>query len=85
MVVVLLLLPSVEVSVSDMHMNPECYEVSCASGVHVHPWLGTEARVRQHMNTSSDDMSGPVASNLVLLSDLETTAQGTKVRFLGWY
>ncbi|KAH6621930.1 CST complex subunit Ten1 [Boeremia exigua] len=28
-------------------------------------------------------MSGPVASNLVLLSDLETTAQGTKVRFLG--
>ncbi|KAF1931192.1 uncharacterized protein M421DRAFT_2709 [Didymella exigua CBS 183.55] len=28
-------------------------------------------------------MSGPVASNLVLLSDLKTTAQGTKVRFLG--
>ncbi|KAJ4384876.1 hypothetical protein N0V86_000479 [Didymella sp. IMI 355093] len=28
-------------------------------------------------------MSGPVASNLVLLTDLKTTAQGTKVRFLG--
>ncbi|KAJ4991600.1 hypothetical protein SVAN01_02981 [Stagonosporopsis vannaccii] len=27
--------------------------------------------------------SAPVASNLVLLSDLKTTAQGTKVRFLG--
>ncbi|KAJ8116200.1 hypothetical protein OPT61_g2309 [Boeremia exigua] len=35
------------------------------------------------MNTISDDMSGPVASNLVLLSDLKTTEQGTKVRFLG--
>ncbi|CAA9962780.1 hypothetical protein P3342_002550 [Pyrenophora teres f. teres] len=30
-------------------------------------------------------MSAPVASNLVLLSDLPTCAQGTKVRFLGWY
>jgi hypothetical protein len=29
-------------------------------------------------------MSGPVASNLVLLSDLKTIAQGNKVRFLGW-
>ncbi|KAI4625919.1 hypothetical protein J4E80_003053 [Alternaria sp. BMP 0032] len=28
-------------------------------------------------------MSGPVASNLVLLSDLPGCAQGTKVRFLG--
>ncbi|KAF2630506.1 hypothetical protein BU25DRAFT_456231 [Macroventuria anomochaeta] len=28
-------------------------------------------------------MSGPVASNLVLLSDLKTTAHGTKVRILG--
>ncbi|CAE7180018.1 Ten1 domain containing protein [Pyrenophora teres f. teres] len=28
-------------------------------------------------------MSAPVASNLVLLSDLPTCAQGTKVRFLG--
>lgn len=37
------------------------------------------------MNTTSDDMSVPVASNLVLLGDLKTTAQGTKVRFLGWY
>ena len=37
-----------------------------------------------HLNTISDDMSGPVASNLVLLSDLKTIAQGTKVRFLGW-
>lgn len=39
----------------------------------------------QLMYTASDDMSGSVASNLVLLSDLKTTAQGTKVRFLGWY
>jgi hypothetical protein len=30
-------------------------------------------------------MSGPVPSNLVLLSDLPTCAAGTKVRFLGWY
>jgi hypothetical protein len=30
-------------------------------------------------------MSGPVASNLVLLNDLSAHAQGTKVRFLGWY
>ncbi|KAF3007649.1 hypothetical protein E8E13_008748 [Curvularia kusanoi] len=37
----------------------------------------------RRMNTISDDMSGPVASNLVLLSDLGTIAQGTKVRFLG--
>ncbi|KAI4942689.1 hypothetical protein J4E91_009858 [Alternaria rosae] len=28
-------------------------------------------------------MSGPIASNLVLLSDLPACAQGTKVRFLG--
>ena len=30
-------------------------------------------------------MSTPVPSNLVLLSDLELCAPGTKVRFLGWY
>ncbi|KAF9697687.1 hypothetical protein EKO04_004093 [Ascochyta lentis] len=35
------------------------------------------------MNTASDDMFGPVASNLVFLTDLKTTSQGTKVRFLG--
>jgi len=29
-------------------------------------------------------MSGPVPSNLVLLSDLGSCAPGTKVRFLGW-
>ena len=29
-------------------------------------------------------MSGPVASNLVLLGDLPACAQGNKVRFLGW-
>jgi hypothetical protein len=30
-------------------------------------------------------MSGPVPSNLVLLSDLGTCTPGMKVRFLGWY
>jgi hypothetical protein len=29
-------------------------------------------------------MSGPVASNLVLLGELERSHPGTKVRFLGW-
>lgn len=39
----------------------------------------------QYIGTTSDEMSGPIASNLVLLGDLERAAQGTKVRFLGWY
>lgn len=30
-------------------------------------------------------MAGPVASNLVLLTDLATCEPGKKVRFLGWY
>jgi hypothetical protein len=37
------------------------------------------------LRAPSSTMSGPVASNLVLLSDLPGCAQGTKVRFLGWY
>jgi len=28
--------------------------------------------------------STPVPSNLVLLQDLDSTTEGTKVRFLGW-
>jgi hypothetical protein len=33
----------------------------------------------------SSPMSGPVPSNLVLLSQLGRCVPGTKVRFLGWY
>jgi hypothetical protein len=35
--------------------------------------------------TCSSPMSGPVPSNLVLLSQLGRCVPGTKVRFLGWY
>ena len=69
-----------------MCMNQECYEVSWAGGGTCPLGLGSSDQgFVQLMNTTSDSMSGPVASNLVLLTDLETTAQGTKVRFLGWY
>lgn len=69
-----------------MRMDQEGYEVSCASDGTCFLGLGSSDQgFVQLMNATSDDMSGPVASNLVLLTDLETTAQGTKVRFLGWY
>jgi hypothetical protein len=81
-----LLVPGVCKSVSGMRMNQECYEVSCASHGTCPLGLGSSDQgFVQHMNTTLDDMSGPVASTLVLLSDLKTAAQGTKVRFLGWY
>jgi hypothetical protein len=46
---------------------------------------GASASHRASALVTTNLMSGPVASNLVLLSDLEQCVPGMKVRFLGWY
>lgn len=46
--------------------------------------LGVGHRIRRVPMDSNTMSNGPVASNLVLLSDVKDREPGTKLRFLGW-
>lgn len=58
------------------------YDVGRASGMGTCA-LGVGHRIYRLLLVSNT-MSGPVASNLVLLTDVKDCEPGKKVRFLGW-